>query len=117
MARFWASILWRAALSMCSSFLSHFIKMSTTASRLVFRSSMKSISLVSASLSVTRWERRFTFSRLKRMLQHQLSLSHQLVFDELEHFLVGCAALAHLVLVLIQNGSDLFVQTILEAEF
>src|SRR5262249_55775264 len=48
-------------------------------------------------------------------LEHQLSFSNQLIFDELEHFLIGGTVLPHLVLVLVQEGSNFFIDTVFQS--
>jgi len=81
------------------------MRMSTTARRIVFLSSINSTSSIDASLSVIWWDSKLTFSRL-----------NQLVLDQLEHFLVGRAALTHLILVLIEQRADFIVDSMFEID-
>src|SRR5215831_1250775 len=48
------------------------------------------------------------------MSEHQLPLANQLVFNQFEHLLVGSAALPHLVLILVQEHPDFFVDAVFE---
>src|SRR5712691_3818876 len=50
-------------------------------------------------------------------LQNQLSFSDQFVFDELEHLLIGGAALAHLILILVEEYANFVVEAVFEINF
>src|SRR5208282_1636181 len=105
--------------------------------RMVSRSSMNSTSLLCTRRSVTWWEMRTIFSRLNLIVwcasvpfpsgalkrgggestQNQFLIASELAFHFLEHFLIGDAGAAHLILVLDENVAHLIVDAVLNGNF
>src|ERR1700680_4175987 len=107
---------------------------------MVSRSSTNSTSWLDTSTSVMAWERRMVFSRVNRIgwswvvpfdslrqsalagenldsSQNQLPLTGQFALHFLVHFLIGSARAPHIVGILRQNLTNLFIQAVLDADF